>query len=771
MTTTTSEAYSRQSNPILCWQVTVRGVVQGLGFRPFICRLACELGLVGWARNTAFGVEVVIQGEQQRLSHFVSCLQTDAPEFTTITSIDHKEHHRLDLTDFVILPSTPGEHHTLLPPDLATCADCRDEVFSPRNRRASYPFTNCTVCGPRFTIVHALPYDRAMTTMREFRLCSGCAAEYENPADRRFHAEPVACSACGPHVWLEGKKAPTTLNQQDAVTQAATLLRAGAVLAVQGLGGFHLVCDATNDAAVQRLRHAKDREQKALAVMVATLDAARKYCEISVAEAALLASVQAPIVLLRKRNDALLAPVVAPGNAYLGVMLPYTPLHYLLLRDVGKPLVMTSGNRRDEPLCRTAEEAHLALDGLVDAFLLHDRPIHQRCDDSVIIVSEAGAHPIRRSRGFVPLPVHTPIATPTPILAVGAELKNTFCLLREHEAFLSQHIGDMGSLASQQHFVSSLEHFQSLFKIQPTVVAHDLHPEYATTGFAKDAGLPRIGVQHHHAHIAACLADNGLTGPVIGVAFDGTGYGSDGAIWGGEFVVADLRDCRRVAHLEYLPLPGGEAAIRRPARTALAYLVTLLESVPQLPFLQDVSQEEQRVTLRMLERQLNTPLTSSCGRLFDAVAAIVGLRSQVSYEAQAAIELEAVSAHATHDGVVYPFSLENGHIRLGAMLAAIVADTQRHVAVGLIGQRFHRSLAEIVRTVCMQIREHEGLTAVALSGGCWQNRLLLSATMSRLRESGFSVYVHHQVPTNDGGISLGQAVVAAARLTEASGEK
>jgi hydrogenase maturation protein HypF len=746
--------------------VTVHGIVQGIGFRPFIHRLARELGLVGWARNTTAGVEIVIQGDKTRLSRFLSRLRAEAPSLSNVTNVNLEESERLRLTDFVILPSTPGEQYTLLPPDFATCPSCLEEVFSSQDRRSRYPFTNCTACGPRFTIVRALPYDRMTTTMADFRLCPSCAAEYENPTDRRFHAEPVACPTCGPHVWLEVDNGAVAQRPGDTIAYTVALLREGAVLAVQGLGGFHLACDATNASAVQRLRQTKDRLYKPLAVMAATLDEARMYGEISPPEATLLTSVQAPIVLVRKRADSPLASIIAPGDAYLGMMLPYTPLHHLLLRDTGKPLVMTSGNRRDEPLCRTAEEAKAALDGLVDGFLFHDRPIHQRCDDSVVFVTDTGAQPVRRSRGYVPLPVPTPIAAPTPILAVGAELKNTFCLLREREAFLSQHIGDMGSLATQQHFVAALEHLQGLFKIHPAVVAHDLHPAYTTTRYAQATGLPLIGVQHHHAHVAACLADNSVTGPAIGVAFDGTGYGTDGVIWGGEFLVADLRDFRRVAHLEYLPLPGGEAAIRRPYRTALAYLAALSGSIPTLAFVNEIPHTERQVTLRMVERKINTPFTSSCGRLFDAVAAIIGLRTQVTYEAQAAIELEAVSYTESHDGVIYPFMIDNEQVRLGPLLAAVVSDTQQRVPVGVIGQRFHHTLAEIVCTICEQIREKEGLTTVALSGGCWQNRLLLSATISRLRETGFSVYVHHQVPANDGGVGLGQAVVAAARLSK-----
>jgi hydrogenase maturation protein HypF len=740
--------------------------VQGIGFRPFIYRLARELGLAGWARNTTAGVEIVIQGDRPQLSRFLSRLRAETPALANVTSIDIDGSKPLYRTDFLILPSTPGEQDTLLPPDLATCPVCLEEVFSLPDRRSRYPFTNCTACGPRFTIVRALPYDRTTTTMADFRLCPSCAAEYANPPDRRFHAEPVACPTCGPRVWLEGENDATAQRQGDPIAHAAALLCNGAVLAIQGLGGFHLTCDATNAGAVQRLRRTKDREHKPLAVMVATLGEAQMYGEISTAEATLLTSVQAPIVLVRKRANSPLTSAIAPGNAYLGVMLPYTPLHHLLLRDAGKPLVMTSGNRRDEPLCSTAEEAKVALDGLVDGFLVHDRPIHQRCDDSVVFVMDTGVQPVRRSRGSVPLPVPTPIASPLPILAVGAELKNTFCLLREREAFLSQHIGDMGSRATRRHFASALEHFQELFKIHPTAVAHDLHPDYTTTRYAQVTGLPLIGIQHHHAHIAACLADNGITGPVIGVAFDGTGYGTDGVIWGGEFLVTDLRDFRRVAHLEYLPLPGGEAAIRRPYRTALAYLATLSGSVPTLPFVKEIPRAERQVTLRMIERKVNAPLTSSCGRLFDAVAAIIGLRTQVTYEAQAAIELEAASYTETYDGVIYPFAIDNEQIRLGSLLAAIASDTQRRVPAGVIGQRFHHTLAEIVRTVCEQLREEHGLITVALSGGCWQNRLLLSATRSRLRKAGFSVYVHHQVPANDGGISLGQAVVAAARLAE-----
>ncbi|NOT53492.1 MAG: carbamoyltransferase HypF [Deltaproteobacteria bacterium] len=753
------------------WRVILRGVVQGIGFRPFVYHLAHECELAGSVRNTAAGVEIDIEGPRAALVDFVRRVHTDAPALARITAATWTEIPALHLPGFHVLPSQPGEDHTLIPPDLATCSACIQEISDLQQRRFRYPFTNCTRCGPRFTVVCRLPYDRAATTLADFSLCPACVAEYHDPADRRFHAEPIACATCGPRVWLETKRTTARSAERlaiDAIAHAAALLRQGAVLAVKGLGGFHLVCDATNAEAVQRLRGAKQRRHKPLAVMVATVEEARMYSQVSADEATLLLSVHAPIVLVRKQRDSVLAAEVAPGTAYLGVMLPYTPLHHVFIRDTGRPLVVTSGNRRDDPLCLTAEEAHAVFRETVDGFLLHDRPIQQRCDDSVCVVTPTGPQVLRRARGYVPLPVRVPLTTPAPILAVGAELKNTFCLLRGDEAFLSQHLGDMGSVATRTHFTGALAHLTALLKMTPTLVAHDLHPDYATSRFAATTGLPLVGVQHHHAHIASCLADNGLAGPVIGVAFDGTGYGTDGAIWGGEFVIATFRDFRRVAHLEYLPLPGGEAAIRHPHRIAIAYLLSLLGTVPALPFLDPIAEAEQRLIRQITERRVNTPLTSSCGRLFDAVAALVGPREEVTYEAQAAIELESVSYEGAHDPTIYPYAIDGTQIRLGALLARIVADVQAGVPVPIIGWRFHQTLAEMVREVCLRIRAQEHVQGVALSGGCWQNRLLLDMTVSRLRDAGFLVYTHKQTPTNDGGISLGQAVVAAARHARAS---
>jgi len=756
-----------QKDSIVRWRLQVRGIVQGVGFRPCVYRLATELKIGGWVWNAAAGVEIEVEGPERTLVSFLQRLRTEAPPLAFIHDIETETRLPRGEKEFVILPSRSGAETTLLPPDLATCERCLAEVCDPTNRRFRYAFANCTDCGPRFTIVEALPYERAATTMSDFPLCPACVAEYYDPTDRRFHAEPVACPVCGPHVQLVQHDGGTPDgSSQDDIVRAAMLLAEGAVIAVQGVGGFHLVCDATNEAAVRRLRLAKDRAHKPLAVMTATLSEACLHGEISEEEARLLTSVHAPIVLVRQRSDSWLAAAVAPGQTYVGLMLPYSPLHVLLVQDAGRPLVMTSGNRRDEPLCRTHAEAEAALGQWVDALLVHNRPIKQRCDDSVFFVADTGPQPVRRSRGYTPLPVCVPLAAPRPLLAVGAELKNTFCLLHDREAFLSQHLGDMSSLATQRHWSEALAHLQALLKTTPEVIAHDLHPDYATSRYAVAAGVPIIGVQHHHAHIVSCLADNGETGPVIGVAFDGAGYGLDGAIWGGEFLVTDIKNFRRVGHLQYLPLPGGDAAIRRPSRIALAYLMALLPTMPALPFLERLSQEEQRVIARMLDRRINTPLTSSCGRLFDAVAAMIGVQGEVTYEAQAAIELETLSTHADVDQPIYPFVFEGDEVKLGSVFQEIVHDLERKVAPGVIGRRFHATVAEIVGTVCSRVRKNEGLDKVALSGGCFQNRLLLGLTARRLRQSGFTVYTHRQVPTNDGGISLGQALVAAARLTE-----
>ena len=771
-------------------QISVRGVVQGVGFRPFVYRLAHDHGLSGWVLNHSGGVEIEVEGPPPELEAFVHDLTALAPPLARIIAVEVADAPPAGYSSFEIRPSVAQEgRYQLISPDIATCDDCRRELLDPDDRRYRYPFTNCTNCGPRFTIIRDIPYDRPLTTMQPFPMCPDCQREYDDPLDRRFHAQPNACPVCGPHVWLEGAAAPPVrLAEKDAALRtAAQMLLAGKVLAIKGLGGFHLACDATNAAAVGSLRARKGRPAKPLAVMMMDLDMVRRHCRTSSEEEDLLLSPQCPIVLLRWRDDSVVARAVAPNNFYLGVMLPYTPLHHVLLRDVGRPLVMTSGNLSEEPIARSNEEARQRLGRLVDAFLMHNRDIYARYDDSVWLFPHPdpepparllrAAQPIRRSRGYAPFPIRLPFQTGQ-ILAVGTELKNTFCLTRDDFAFLSQHIGDMENLETLEHFEASIELFKHLFRIEPQFIAHDRHPDYFATKYARQHSQEAtlIPIQHHAAHVAACLADNGWAleqapgvdgGPVIGVVWDGTGYGLDGHIWGGEFLVGDYRGFRRAAHLEYLPLPGGDAATRNPWRLALGYTYALTGQRLALPGIGD---RQTQIVCQQIDRGLNTPLTSAAGRLFDAVAALLGVQSRVTYEAQAAIELETLAsrwqrtARAGDDGRTYPFELEQQGettvVRLRKLLEAIRADQAAGLDPGEIGWRFHHSLAVLLTTVCWRISEETGLRTVALSGGCFQNRLLLSLTVPRLEEAGFRPLVHKQVPCNDGGLSLGQAALA-----------
>ena len=672
-------------------------------------------------------------------------------------------------------------------------------MLDPDDRRYRYPFTNCTNCGPRFTIIRDIPYDRPLTTMQPFALCPDCQREYDDPLDRRFHAQPNACPVCGPHIWLEeagvapsrrakDQHPPSKLGGDAAMRLAGEMLLAGKVLAIKGLGGFHLACDATASGAVQTLRARKGRPAKPLAVMMATLEDVRRHCYLSDEEETLLLSQQCPIVLLHWRDGSTVVRDVAPNNRFLGVMLPYTPLHHILLRDVGRPLVMTSGNLSEEPIAQDNDEARNRLSPLADAFLMHNRDIYARYDDSVWFSPALDARdpdfqspqPIRRSRGYAPFPIRMPFHT-KPILAVGAELKNTFCLAREDFAFLSQHIGDMENLETLEHLEATVDLYRHLFRVEPELVAHDLHPDYFSTKYARS--LPYspeslVAVQHHQAHIASCLVDNDWPqdgGPVIGVAWDGTGYGLDGHIWGGEFFVGDYRGFRRAAHLEYLPMPGGDAAIRHPWRLALGYVYALTHELPDLRGSSvdpspGITEQEIHIVRQQVDRHLNTPLTSAAGRLFDAVAALIGLRQQVTYEAQAAIELEMLAAGwqpAIQDPdafLPYPFDLkwEGKGIVIGLrdLIGAIQASLEMGTSRAEIGWRFHLTMAELITVVCQQIAQETGLRTVALSGGCFQNRLLLSMSVPRLEQAGFAVLLHRRVPCNDGGISLGQAALA-----------
>ncbi len=771
--------------------ITLTGIVQGVGFRPFVYNLATRLHVTGWVLNHSGGVDIEVEGTETTVAAFVAALRSEAPPLARIESMDARPVTPSGYACFEIRRSeSQAGAYQLISPDIATCPDCVRELFDPRDRRYRYPFINCTNCGPRFTIIRDIPYDRPNTTMERFPLCERCRAEYENPGDRRFHAQPNACPVCGPQLWLvETQNIGDTAAAEPAdpaatavaLTRARELLLEGKILAIKGLGGFHLACDATNPAAVSLLRKRKHRPHKPFAVMAPTLAAARALCEISDEEAALLTSAQSPVVLLNRRapmpneKPAAVALAVAPQQDTLGLMLPYTPLHHLLLRDIGRPLVMTSGNLSEEPIAKDNAEALQRLAPLADAFLLHNRDIYARYDDSVLHVVAPSAPDVqflRRARGYAPFPVRLPF-TMTPVLAVGPHLKNTFTLTRDAYAFISQHIGDMENLETLEHYEATLATYQHLFRLEPQGVVCDLHPDYLTTRFAEEYArkqrLPApVRVQHHHAHIAACLADNGWSGDaVIGVAFDGTGYGEDGAIWGGEWFVGGYAGFRRAAHLEYLPLPGGDAAIHHPWRIAVAYLHTLLgaENFPAGIFCpSDAMSVRQQITHR-----LNTPLTSSMGRLFDAISALLDLNHEATYEAQAAVQLEAAAlrcaAARRADLPAYRFAIESQPdaaliVRIGALLEAILADVERGMDRNAIAWHFHAAVADMLTRVCERIRATSGLQTVALSGGVFQNRLLLSLSLPRLRAAGFTVLLHHQTPCNDGGVSLGQAMLA-----------
>lgn len=748
-------------------RLVLRGTVQGVGLRPYVWRLANSLGLAGFVRNISCGVEIEIEGPRERLAEFESRLTGEAPPAAAFESVESESAALRGDRDFRALPSQGGRAAAAIPPDLALCADCMREILDPAGRRYRYPFTNCTSCGPRFTVVEALPYDRATTTMRGFALCAECEREYEDPSDRRFRAEPIACPRCGPKAWAELRRPPPEITSSraaaDCIAETADFLRGGGVAAVQGIGGVHLACDAGNEDAVVRLRAIKRRRHKPLAVMVGSVESALRLAVISQDEAALLASPHAPIVLLPKRDDSGLAPSIAPGNDHVGIMVAYSPLHQLLMREAGRALVMTSANLPGEPLARTGDEARAVFGGEVDVMLLHDRPIHQRCDDSVWMVAARGAQPIRLSRGATPRALSVPVEAPVAILGAGGDTKNNFCLLSGGRALMSQYIGRMESVANQQHFLDSLEKWTALSGIRPSLAAHDLHPQTFARELLARLGMDTVAVQHHHAHVAACLAEHRHQGAAIGIAFDGTGYGPDGAVWGGEAMLADYCGFRRLAHLEYLPLAGGDSAIRRPARIAGAFLSGLFGEIADQRLRYVLGEEHARILARMVARNINTVATSSCGRVFDAVASLVGVRDDVTYEAQAAIELESLARSAPAGNRIYPFAIDGGVVRTGGIFAAILDDVRRGRSRAEIARAFHDTVAEIVLRMAREARADSGIEVVALSGGCFQNRLLLTGCVDRLEADGFSALVHRRVPANDGGLALGQAVVAAAR--------
>jgi hydrogenase maturation protein HypF len=740
-------------------RIEVGGIVQGVGFRPFVWRLARRFGLAGFVRNTASGVVIEVEGLSEPLDQFEAALRDEAPPLARIDSLVRQQIASVEReSGFVILESSGGEAmETLISPDIAVCPACQRDIADPAGRRYRYAFTNCTDCGPRYTIVERIPYDRPFTTMKGFALCPECRREYNDPADRRFHAQPNACPICGPKLELRDTGC-LRLKVDDEITASGELLSDGKILAIKGIGGFHLAVDASDEEAVQRLRSRKGREEKPFAVMVRGLDAARALCEIGADEEVALTSPQAPIVLLRKRPDLLLAPSIAPGNDRLGVMLPYSPLHWLLMREGPEVLVMTSANFSEEPLVAENAEALERLAGIADAFLMHDRPIARRCDDSVVVHLAGAVRMIRRSRGYVPAPIRLAESGP-PVLGTGGELKNALCLVKGGEAFMSQHIGDMKNYEAYRHFGEVAAHLQHIFRTEAELLVHDLHPSYLTTRWALEQCKPTLGVQHHHAHLASCLAEHRHSGPAIGLMLDGVGYGTDGTAWGGEVLIGDAAGVTRFASLEPMPLPGGDAAVRQVWRTALGWLH---RSGVSPDGLECARQPQAAQVLELLAKGVGTAESSGCGRLFDAVASICGLRHEARYEGQAAIELMQ-AAHGQLAAAGYSFGFERQHgrwlILLSPMLREITAAVRAGAGAGEVSRRFHRTLVGMLSEVARMASHETGLKTVAFSGGVFQNQLLAEALSHELQSNGYKVLIHQQVPTNDGGISLGQAAI------------
>jgi hydrogenase maturation protein HypF len=809
------------------YAVAVRGVVQGVGFRPFAYRLASEEQLAGFIGNDTDGVTIEIEGPSASLESFLTRLRSETPPLARIDSIAVHDIAAIGETGFRIVASEVlGRVSTGIPADAATCSDCLRELLSPADRRYRYPFLNCTNCGPRYTITRRIPYDRPQTSMARFKMCPACQAEYDDPANRRFHAQPNACWDCGPLLMLvdaEGRSISSALkghdfsraenaqnpmgalapegsfftDSPDPVEQTICLLLNGQILAIKGIGGFHLSVDATNEPAVQRLRQRKHRYGRPLAVMVRDLAAARTLCDITEAEEKLLTTPARPIVLVRRRDPSPIALSVAPGIPWLGIFLPYAPFHHLLFADPRiHALVMTSANLSEEPIAIDNDEARARLGAIADAFLMHNREILQRCDDSVTAIVDNAPQLIRRARGFVPLAVPLPLDSP-PLLAVGGHLKNVFALARGRFAYQSQHLGDLENLTGLNFFRESLDHLMRTFEIEPETVVHDMHPGYLSTEWAKqwasERNLRLIAVQHHHAHVAACMAEHALEGPVIGLSLDGTGYGTDGRIWGGEVLISRLEGFERFAHLEYVPMPGGDAAVREPWRMALGHLHHAgfdIESSEILNLL-GAKQSKARVLRRMIERNVNTPLTSSCGRLFDAVAAVVMQRTTVDYEAQAAIELEGLAvnepygnseapsnseASSNFDAPGYELGLIGGNwparepakISASPLWNALIRDLRANVPKPRIAAKFHAAIASAFIRAAVHARTATGIQQVALSGGCMHNHRLASLLRTGLEAEGFKVYQHRNVSPGDGGLSYGQAAVAAAILSKQS---
>jgi hydrogenase maturation protein HypF len=749
-------------------RIKVRGVVQGVGFRPFIYRLALQNNLMGYVFNTTADVTIVLEGASSDIESFINRLEESAPPQSHIESVSIEEEPVKGLLQFTIEASrVQDQEYQLISPDIATCNLCKKEIFDPSDRRYQYPFTNCTNCGPRFTIIESMPYDRPNTTMRKFKMCQRCLREYNDIQDRRFHAQPNACPECGPVLHLTDSSGKPVAG--DPLSISADLLKKGKILAIKGLGGFLLACDATDDTSVVLLRKRKKRGAKPFAVMMESINEIEKFCHVSVQEKTLLGSSQSPIVLLKRKSPSpALSPLIAPNTIYLGVMLPYTPLHHLIIKRTERPLIMTSGNISEEPIAADNHEALQRLSGIADYFLMHNRDIYSRYDDSVTMAVNGKVQIIRRARGFAPYPVKLPFSAGG-VLACGAETKNAFCLTRENYAFLSQHIGDLENLETLENFEATIRLYKKMFYIEPEVIAYDMHPEYLSTKYSLEliefAGIKGVPVQHHHAHIVSCMVDNGISDPVIGVAFDGTGYGEDGTIWGAEFLLADYAGFKRLAHFEYMPLPGGKAAIEKPYRMALCYLFKVFGDDTlklDLPFLKGLDRDKIALIKTQIEKKINSPYASSCGRLFDAVSALLDIRNEADYEGQAAVELESVAELNVDKG--YPFDvIEKDGVKVVSfdnMFRSIIDDMNQKKPESYIAGKFHLTIAEVVLTVCRILSKETGINKVALSGGVFQNRLLLELAIKKLEAEGLVVLVHHDVPANDGGIALGQAVIA-----------
>jgi hydrogenase maturation protein HypF len=750
-------------------RLSVRGVVQGVGFRPFVHRLASRFHLAGWVRNASGDVQIHVEGAPAELEEFVQALRAEAPPLARIDDFRSERCTPANLTTFTILTSrTERDQRQPISPDVALCAACEAELFDRRNRRYRYPFITCTDCGPRFTVIDAMPYDRERTSMRAFTQCPACRHEYETPGDRRYHSETNSCPTCGPHVWIAGSDSNTPLED------AARLLLAGKIVAIRGLGGFHLACDATDENTVARLRARKEREAKPFAIMVRTLAEARKLAKIGETEAALLTSRERPIVLVHKRPGARLAHWVAPSLDTVGIMLAYTPLHHLLCDLVRRPLVMTSGNRSEEPIATDNADAQQRLASIADGFLLHDRDIVARYDDSVVRV--AGDMPVflRRARGYAPLPLKLPLASPKALIAVGPHLKNTFTLAQGADAYVSQHIGDLETLETLNHWRAAFDAYRRLFRFEPEVAVRDLHPGYMSTRIAGDLGLERIiAVQHHHAHVAAVLAEHGVSGRVIGLAFDGTGYGDDGNVWGAEFFEADLATYRRAGHLRYARLPGGDLAAREPWRAALGYLALDPDAAHAFSYILDtVHFNVRNIALQQMARRLNAPLASSMGRLFDAAGAVLGVSLDNRFEGQTAMQLEALAGTRRAQPLPFPMTQQDVTWILDPvpLLISLGEARQRGSVVADLAAQFHESIAAGADQLAARLAADAGLDTIVLSGGCFQNARLLVSLRARLEARGLRVLVPRRLSPNDGAVSYGQAAVAAALLQREEGQ-